>query len=50
MNAASDTSSGRENHLKKGSKVSPYEALIAGSLSGAIARYVNLHHQMNDRY
>lgn len=38
MNAASDTSSGRENHLKKGSNVSPYEALIAGSLSGAIAR------------
>lgn len=46
MSAASDTTSSRENHLKKGSDVTPYEALIAGSLSGAIARYVYLHHEI----
>jgi hypothetical protein len=32
----------REDHLKKGSKVTPYEAMVAGSISGGIARYVYL--------
>ncbi|RLV95796.1 Mitochondrial thiamine pyrophosphate carrier 1 [Spathaspora sp. JA1] len=30
----------REDHLHKGSNVSPYEALVAGSISGAVARAV----------
>ncbi|KAK6464761.1 mitochondrial carrier domain-containing protein [Scheffersomyces coipomensis] len=33
-------SSKREDHLKKGSNVSPYESLLAGSISGAVARGV----------
>lgn len=28
----------REDHLRKGSEVSPYESLLAGSISGAVAR------------
>lgn len=30
----------RENHLQRGSKVSPFESIVAGSLSGAVARAV----------
>ncbi|EGW33136.1 mitochondrial thiamine pyrophosphate transporter [Spathaspora passalidarum NRRL Y-27907] len=30
----------REDHLHKGSTVSPYEALVSGSISGAVARAV----------
>lgn len=30
----------REDHLRKGSDVTPYEALAAGSMSGAVSRYV----------
>lgn len=29
-----------EDHLLKGSCVSPMQALVAGSVSGAVARYV----------
>lgn len=31
-----------EDHLLKGSSVSPLQSLIAGSISGAVARYVLL--------
>lgn len=31
----------RIDHLRKGAGVNPYDALIAGSISGALARYVS---------
>lgn len=31
---------GREDHLRKGSDVTPYEALVAGSVSGAVSRAI----------
>lgn len=35
------TASPREDHLLKNSDVSVVESLVAGSISGALARYVN---------
>lgn len=35
-----------EDHLGKGSSVSPLQSLIAGSVSGAVARYVCFSQKM----
>lgn len=33
----------REDHLRKGAEVSPWESVVAGSMSGAVSRYVFLN-------
>lgn len=40
MLSLGENTTGRKDHLSQGASVSVYDSLIAGSISGAVARYV----------